>query len=145
MDRKLYRSRSDSILAGVCGGLGQYLGIDPNLVRIAFILFTVFSGVGTLIYFLLWILVPREGQTGYENEPFQSRAHQFRDDVVNLAQGPNPKAISWIGIALLTAGLVFLVQALNLSFLQWLNGTVIWAAVLIVGGGALIYRALKKG
>ena len=145
MDRKLYRSRSDSILAGVCGGLGQYLGIDPNLVRIAFILFTVFSGVGTLVYFLLWILVPREDQTGYETEPIQSRAHQFRDDVVNLVQGPNPKAVTWIGVALLAAGLVYLVQALNLPFLQWLNGTVVWAAVLIVGGGVLIFRALKKG
>ncbi len=145
MERKLFRSRNDSILAGVCGGLGQYLGIDSNLVRIAFILFTVFSGLGTLIYFVLWILVPREGQTGYENEPIQSRAHQFRDDVVNLVQGPNPKVVSWIGICLLIAGLVFLVQALNLPFLQWLNGTVIWAVVLIAGGGVLIYRALRKG
>jgi phage shock protein PspC (stress-responsive transcriptional regulator) len=143
MEHKLIRSRSDSILAGVCGGLGQYLGIDSNLVRVFFVFLSVFSGLGTLIYFLLWILVPREDQAGYSGRDVSDRINRVRDDILDFTHNPNPKAASWVGIALVAAGGVFLLQALNLPFLHWLNSGVIWAAALIVGGGVLIYRTLK--
>jgi phage shock protein C len=58
--RKLYRSGKDKIISGVCGGLGEYFDIDPLLVRVLFIIL-LFPTVGTwtLVYLLLWILVPR--------------------------------------------------------------------------------------
>ena len=59
--RRLYRSRSNRMLAGVCGGLATYLGIDPTIVRLIFVLMGLPGGVpGTLIYVLLWILMPQE-------------------------------------------------------------------------------------
>jgi phage shock protein C len=143
MEHKLIRSRDDSILAGVCGGLGQYLGIDSNLVRVFFVFLSIFSGLGTLIYFLLWILVPREDQAGYPNGSVSNRLHQVRDDFLDFTHNPNPKAATWVGIAMVAAGTIFLLQALNLPFLHWLNSGVIWAAALIFGGGVLVYRALK--
>lgn len=58
--RRLYRSRSDRIIAGVCGGLASYLSIDSNLMRIIYVLLLIFTGVVPLviIYLLCWILVP---------------------------------------------------------------------------------------
>jgi len=56
----LQRSRDDRMIAGVCGGLADWLGWDPTLVRILFVLVSFFSAAfpGILIYVILWILMP---------------------------------------------------------------------------------------
>jgi phage shock protein C len=58
--RKLYRSRSNRMLAGVCGGLAEYFNSDPTLIRVLFVVLTVFGGAGPLIYLAMWIIVPSE-------------------------------------------------------------------------------------
>ena len=63
MERKLYRSRNDSRIAGVCGGLGEYLDIDPTLVRLVFVLLALTGGHGVLLYIILWLIVPYPAQT----------------------------------------------------------------------------------
>ena len=63
MQRKLYRSRNDSRIAGVCGGLGEYLDIDPTLVRLIFVLLALTGGHGVLLYIILWLIVPYPTQT----------------------------------------------------------------------------------
>ena len=62
--KRLYRVHEGRIVAGVCGGLAAYLGIDPTLVRLAFALVTVFGGAGILLYLCAWILIPEEGGDG---------------------------------------------------------------------------------
>lgn len=56
--RKLYRNPYESIFGGVAGGLGAYLNIDPVWIRLLFILFTIFYGVGIFVYIALWIALP---------------------------------------------------------------------------------------
>jgi phage shock protein C len=58
--RKLYRSRTNRQLAGVCGGLAQYFNIDATLIRVLFVVLAVLGGSGLVIYLVLWIPVPRE-------------------------------------------------------------------------------------
>ncbi len=59
MAKKLYRSRNDRIISGVCGGLGQYLDTDPTLLRIAAALLAIWSfGTAILVYLALAIIVP---------------------------------------------------------------------------------------
>lgn len=58
--QRLMRSRTDKMIAGVAGGIGQYLGIDPVIVRLAFVAL-VFTGVGVLLYPVLWLVMPIEG------------------------------------------------------------------------------------
>lgn len=57
--QKLMRSRSDKMIGGVAGGIGHYLAIDPVIVRLGFVAL-VFSGIGLLLYPLLWIIMPVE-------------------------------------------------------------------------------------
>ena len=59
MTRVLRRS-SDKMLGGVCGGLAEYLGLDPTLVRLGYVLISIFSAAfpGILVYILLWIIMP---------------------------------------------------------------------------------------
>lgn len=58
--RKLYRSTRDRRIAGVCGGLAEYLNIDPTVVRIIFLVSLLF-GMGFFIYIIIWICAPEEG------------------------------------------------------------------------------------
>jgi len=55
--KKLYRSKTDRIILGVCGGLGEYFGIDSLIIRLIFVAL-LFSGAGLLIYFIFVLLVP---------------------------------------------------------------------------------------
>ena len=58
----LRRSRRDRVIAGVVGGLADYLGLDPGLARIVYVLVSIFSAAfpGIIVYILLWILIPQE-------------------------------------------------------------------------------------
>ncbi len=58
--QRLMRSRTDKVIAGVAGGIGQYLAIDPVIVRLAFVALC-FTGVGVLLYPVLWLIMPVEG------------------------------------------------------------------------------------
>ncbi|HWQ13702.1 MAG TPA: PspC domain-containing protein [Roseiflexaceae bacterium] len=61
--QRLMRSRSDKMIAGVAGGIGQYLAVDPVIVRLAFVAL-FFTGVGALLYPILWVIMPLEGGPG---------------------------------------------------------------------------------
>jgi len=58
--RKLYRSKTDRKVAGVCGGLAQYFNIDPTLIRVLFVVLAILGGSGLVLYLALWIIVPKE-------------------------------------------------------------------------------------
>jgi len=58
--RKLYRSKTDRKLAGVCGGLAQYFNVDATLIRVLFIVLAVLGGSGLVLYLALWIIVPNQ-------------------------------------------------------------------------------------
>jgi phage shock protein C len=61
--QRLMRSRTDNIIAGVAGGIAQYLGIDAVFVRLALVVL-IFTGVGVFLYPVLWLVMPLEGSTG---------------------------------------------------------------------------------
>lgn len=54
----LWRSRTNKKIAGVCGGLGEYFGIDPLWVRLLFVLFFLAGGAALVVYVVMWLLVP---------------------------------------------------------------------------------------
>ncbi len=61
IEKRLYRSRSNRTIAGICAGIADYFGWDRTLVRIAWIALTFFGGCGILIYCILWLVVPEAG------------------------------------------------------------------------------------
>ena len=58
--KRLFRSRNDKMIVGICGGLGKYLDIDPIVIRIILIILLFTVGSGILIYLIAWILIPLE-------------------------------------------------------------------------------------
>jgi phage shock protein C len=63
--KTLQRTHEGRIVAGVCSGLGQYFGVDANIIRVAFVLVSIFTGgvLGVLAYLAAWVVVPEEGET----------------------------------------------------------------------------------
>lgn len=57
--KKLYRSRTNRLICGVCGGVGEYLNIDPTIIRLLLVLLA-FTGTGILAYFIAAIIIPDE-------------------------------------------------------------------------------------
>lgn len=58
--KRLYRSRTDTMLGGVCAGLAKYFTLDPTVVRLIFVLLFILAGQGLLLYLILWLVVPLE-------------------------------------------------------------------------------------
>jgi len=67
-NKQLKRSITDRQWAGVAGGLAEYFNVDPTLIRLAFVLFTLLGGPGLLVYIILWLVIPEEkrGEVYYE-------------------------------------------------------------------------------
>jgi phage shock protein PspC (stress-responsive transcriptional regulator) len=75
--KQLIRPKDGRMIAGVCAGLGQFFGIDANLVRIIFAVVTVFSaGAAALVYLLAWVVVPEEGESGSIAENYLNKNKQ---------------------------------------------------------------------
>ena len=64
--KKLYRSDENKMLAGVCGGIADYFGVDPTLIRLAWVVFSLLGGSGLLAYILAAIIIPRDDSNLYQ-------------------------------------------------------------------------------
>ena len=60
MDKKLYKSNTDKKLDGVCAGIGEFFGVDPTIIRLAWVLITLCAGAGILAYIIAAIVIPRK-------------------------------------------------------------------------------------
>ena len=60
MEKKLYRSPDNRMIGGVCGGLAEYLGVDPTVVRLIMALITFVGGMSLLVYLLMWLIIPEK-------------------------------------------------------------------------------------
>lgn len=60
--KQLRRTRNGKIIAGVCSGVGEYIGVDPNILRLAFAVATFFGGLGAGVYAVAWLLLPEDGK-----------------------------------------------------------------------------------
>lgn len=68
--KRLYRKPEGRIVAGVCTGLADYLGVDVTIIRLVFAALTIFGGAGVLLYLIAWALVPEQGEKASIVEEF---------------------------------------------------------------------------
>lgn len=120
---KVRRSRDDRMLAGVCGGLGNYLGVDPLWFRLAFVLLTIGAGSGVLLYIIAWVIIPEQGKDSAE-----ARSSTLAKDGPVIA-----------GVVLIGVGLLFLFNTL----VPWFD-QVIWPLLVVVAGVGLFYGGSRR-
>jgi phage shock protein C len=121
--RQLRRSRTDRMLFGVCGGIGRHLGIDPVVVRVAFVLLAAFGGSGIIAYLIAFVVIPEE-PVGAVGEVAPTR--------------PRPDVASLIGFGLVALGAVSLAN----RYLPWLGD--LMTPLALIGAGVLILTATVR-
>jgi phage shock protein C len=154
MNGRMYRSKTDRFLGGVCGGLGRYLGFDSTVVRLIFLLLIFGTGWGVVLYLALWILLPAEGSPAPSStdmgDQFAQRMKGVGEDLRLATTQPNPKAGLWFGAGLVVLGAFLFLQRLGETLgLAWLNNWLGWQmilpALIILIGIAIIVRGTRKG
>ena len=155
MNTVLYRSESDRMLGGVCGGLGNYLGVDTTLVRLFFVILFFGSGIGVLAYLALWIIAPSESTLNKDltwkesivdtTENFGERAQNMGQEFSAAMRQPHPKSGVIIGGALIALGSLLFIENLNIHWLRWLDFDILWPVLLIVAGGVILVRRSQEG
>ncbi|NLJ99045.1 MAG: PspC domain-containing protein [Tissierellia bacterium] len=133
MNGKLKRSRTNRMIAGVCGGVGEYFNIDPVIVRIVWaMLFFVPGGPGFLFYLLCAIIIPEDDGVIYQNEDTSSST--------NIGN-----TTTFIGIALIIVGGFMLAKVIWPHFaFRFMNVFKYWPVLLIIGGMYIIYNQKNK-
>lgn len=139
--KKLYRSKTHRVIGGVAGGLGEYLDVDPVLIRIVFLIALFAGGVGILAYLIAWIIIPEQPRDIAMTTPTEPQQPYVPPQP---PQPPKPEEAhrrgSIVGgLVLLVLGFLFLAQNFlpDFHFEDW------WALILIAIGAGLIYRAVR--
>ncbi len=127
---RLARSRDDRVLAGVCGGLARYLGIDAVLVRIAALLLIFAGGVGIVLYVIGWIAMPEESG----DEPVAEDETAPTENELERRRGA-----AILGLVFVVLGIFFLLDEV------WpdLSWRYVWPVALIAVGFAIVLRGRR--
>lgn len=144
MVKKLYRSTTDKMIAGVCGGLAEYFEIDSTLIRILFLALLIFGGGGFLIYLIMWIVVPKrpyyiENQSAEYSEKKSPDVNYQHSDNYSV-EVESPKSYDKnvvVGIIVIVIGVLLLFDNFDLMF----GFSKLWPILLIIFGGYLIFKS----
>ena len=138
--KRMYRSRQDKIIAGVCGGIAEFYNIDPVWVRLIAVLLVLAKGLGIILYIVLWIVMPKNpSQKSTRDTKAEIAAAKFAKKAATIEQTKPGMAAKVFGIILVVAGMIFLLQNL-LHWFDWQYGV---AVVLILLGMFLLFRRTK--
>ncbi len=161
MEKRLYRSRTDRMIWGVCGGLAKYFNIDPTIIRVIAVLLTFASGgVGIIAYIILAIVVPLESsQATVPKDVIRENVEEMKETASQLAEEirstfekkegaskeaakPRPRGRDILGIILIIIGLLFLLGSFNLFW--WFHWHYLWPVILVIIGLLIIFGTRRK-
>ncbi|HOO74490.1 MAG TPA: PspC domain-containing protein [Tepiditoga sp.] len=148
MTKRLYRSKTNEVFAGVCGGLGEYLNIDPVIIRLIWIATIFAGGTGILLYIIAIFVIPEEDEVSRQ-------AKQNSEDVIienengerihtSSMNEKDKKTITLLGaIFLIVIGILLFMNVLGpLHGIVWFSSKIVFAVILILAG---IYIMTKSG
>ena len=145
MSRRLERSRTNRVIAGVCGGLGEYLDIDATFVRVAIVVLTLVGGVGILVYIVLLVLMPLPGESPMFGPSTGAVAASDTGATTPLA-AVDPESAERrryaVGVLLVAVGAIFFLG--NLGVFRGLDWKYIWPLVIIALGVYLISQRTRR-
>ncbi|MBO8183218.1 MAG: PspC domain-containing protein [Archaeoglobus sp.] len=153
---KIYRSKDDKVVFGVCGGLAKYFGVDSTILRLIFIIATLYHGSGILLYIILAIIMPEEKKAKVEVEAVK-KAEKGEKEVSEVSEGaaesvesepvesgigrleekPREERRRLLALGLIVVGAYFLVKDLISIFI---SSSQILGIILLLLGVALILK-----
>lgn len=159
MEKRLYRSRSERVVGGVCGGLAKYLDVDPTLIRIIAVLLVLTGGVGIFVYIILAIIIPLEStQSTAPRDVIRENVAEIKETATRLGreiqsaltreEGESKEAarirqrrLTTLGAVLILLGVLFLLGSLNITW--WLGWRTLWPLILVAIGVLIILNVRR--
>jgi phage shock protein C len=141
---RLYRSETDRVIAGVCGGLGDFFNVDPMLMRLIFVIITVFGGGGVILYIILWLIIPNQSSVSeitkesirHNADEIKEKAHSFAKDFkINRTRVHSHR---FFGLIIIVIGVMFLFG--NIGLFRIFDLTKLWPLLLVVIGIAILTK-----
>ena len=160
MEKRLYRSQSDRMIAGVCGGLAEYFDIDPTIVRVVAVLSVFVSGLGILAYIILAIVVPSESSKAAEPkdtikenvEEMKETASKLGRELQSTLSGEESESEevakvrhrrrNLFGIILIVIGVLCLLGSFD--FFWWFRWGYLWPIILVAIGVLIILGTRRR-
>jgi len=129
--QKLFKSEKDKVFDGVCGGIGEYLGIDPVIIRLLWVLLVVFGGTGVVAYMVAIFIIPK------------NPGNEIPVDVEDLETSPAKVSNRFWGILLMIAGFLLLIGFIGpigglFAGVTLLMGHALWP-LLVIGLGLYLF------
>ena len=159
MEKRLYRSKSDRMIWGVCGGLAKYFDVDPTLIRIIAVLSIFISGAGIIAYIILAIVVPSESSKAAEpKDAIKENVEELKKTASELGReiqstftgqgeseettGVRYRRRNLLGIIIIIIGILVLLSSFNVFW--WFRWSYFWPIIIIAIGLLIIVSARKK-
>ena len=160
MEKRLFRSRSDRMIWGVCGGLAKYFDMDPTIVRAIAVLSIFFGSLGIWAYIILAIVVPLENSKATEpKDTIKENVEEIKETATELGRELRSTLVgeegesgetakmrhrrrNTLGIILIVLGALFLLGSLNLFW--WFRWSTLWPLILVAIGVLIIFSARKR-
>lgn len=159
--KSLHRSSTEKVIGGVCGGLAEYLRIDPLIVRILFVVLAMNTGIGLVAYVIMWVLVPASDAKDLSQEEIVrknveeigERARELGTEARQAfgrqsgrgkwpSGGDSSNRLIIGGFALVAIGLLILLG--NFGLLWWLRLGKLWPLVLIAVGAVILLNNVRQ-
>jgi len=160
MEKRLYRSRTDRVLWGVCGGLAKYFDIDPTIVRVVAVLLIFADGLGILAYIIMAVIVPLEGskvttprEAVKENiEDMKASASQVGSEIRSTFERKEGESMNverihhrrsaFLGIVVVVIGIGLLLSTLGLFW--WFHWGIFLPLIIVVIGLLIIFGTRRR-
>lgn len=148
MQKRLYRSRRERVIAGVCGGLADYFSMDPTLVRLVWLVLALGGGSGIILYLLAILVIPEEPRlrldeaTASEGAPGGAPDHADGGATAGPTE-PRPANKALLGLFLVGLGFFFLVRNL-FPFVPFLQARFLWTYLLILVGVVVLVDGFRR-
>ena len=141
MEKRLYRSSRNKVLAGVCGGIGEYFDVDPVIIRILAVVFTLMMGTGLIAYIVAAIVIPGEKSASYQGnyrescENGEGTESNYKVDHPEYDEKSNRKTALVLGLIFIGLGGLIVFR----HFVSWIPAELIFAGILIFVGALIIF------
>ncbi len=147
-NRKLYRSRENAMIGGVCAGLADYFNIDSTIVRLATVILIFPGGLSIWAYIIAWIIIPQKPLLGASEMASDGSATTAEGEVSSMSEDESPleekdKSRFIVGTVLIALGALFLLNAFDVFY--WFSFGKVWPAILIIVGVVVLFKAVNKG
>jgi len=147
LEKRLYRSRENTVIGGVCGGIAEYLDIDPTLVRLIWVISAIYGGIGVIAYIICLVVIPENKADTVahkkDTEEDEKNSQQLPDDgnqhrPKNTENSDRNRLLA--GVLLISIGGLLLFR----RWFYWINLGKYWPVLLIIAGIVIIINGTRS-